>query len=101
MVSNARDDFPEPDSPVNTISWSRGRSSVTFLRLCSRAPWMTSLSEPTGRVYRRAATRPNGVAGRTFDRLAAYPGPMDRDLRSSPLYQEIEEHFRKVYEPGF
>jgi dipeptidyl aminopeptidase/acylaminoacyl peptidase len=26
---------------------------------------------------------------------------MDRDLRSSPLYQEIEEHFRKVYEPGF
>ena len=26
---------------------------------------------------------------------------MDRDLRSSPLYQEIEEHFRKVFEPGF
>jgi dipeptidyl aminopeptidase/acylaminoacyl peptidase len=26
---------------------------------------------------------------------------MDRDLRSSPLYQEVEEHFRKVYEPGF
>ena len=26
---------------------------------------------------------------------------MERDLRSSPLYQEVEEHFRKVYEPGF
>jgi dipeptidyl aminopeptidase/acylaminoacyl peptidase len=26
---------------------------------------------------------------------------MDRDLRESPLYQEVEEHFRKVYEPGF
>jgi dipeptidyl aminopeptidase/acylaminoacyl peptidase len=26
---------------------------------------------------------------------------MDRDLRSSPLYQEVEEHFRKVYGPGF
>jgi len=26
---------------------------------------------------------------------------MDRDLRTSPLYQEVEEHFRKIYEPGF
>jgi dipeptidyl aminopeptidase/acylaminoacyl peptidase len=26
---------------------------------------------------------------------------VDRDLRSSPLYQEVEEHFRKVYGPGF
>ena len=26
---------------------------------------------------------------------------MDRDLRTSPLYQEVEEHFRKVFEPGF
>src|SRR4051794_13252521 len=33
--------------PVNTMSWSRGRSSVTFLRSCSRAPWMTSRSVPT------------------------------------------------------
>jgi dipeptidyl aminopeptidase/acylaminoacyl peptidase len=31
----------------------------------------------------------------------AYPLPMDRDLRTSPLYQEVEEHFRKVLEPGF
>src|SRR6476659_5788495 len=42
MVSKASDDFPEPDSPVNTISSSRGISRSTFLRLCSRAPrtWM-------------------------------------------------------------
>jgi dipeptidyl aminopeptidase/acylaminoacyl peptidase len=26
---------------------------------------------------------------------------MDRDLRESPLYREVEEHFRKIYEPGF
>jgi dipeptidyl aminopeptidase/acylaminoacyl peptidase len=32
---------------------------------------------------------------------SAYPVPMERDLRTSPLYQEVEEHFRKVYEPGF
>jgi dipeptidyl aminopeptidase/acylaminoacyl peptidase len=26
---------------------------------------------------------------------------MDRDLRQTPLYKEVEEHFRRVYEPGF
>src|SRR2546425_10727188 len=41
MVSKASDDFPEPDSPVITTSWSRGISRSTFLRLCSRAPRMT------------------------------------------------------------
>src|SRR5271166_2271085 len=42
MVSNARDDLPEPDSPVITVSLSRGMRTSTFLRLCSRAPrtWM-------------------------------------------------------------
>src|SRR5690349_2436879 len=38
MVSNARDDLPDPDKPVNTTSLSRGISRSTFLRLCSRAP---------------------------------------------------------------
>src|SRR3954470_9736003 len=38
MVSKARLDLPEPDSPVNTISLSRGSSTLMFLRLCSRAP---------------------------------------------------------------
>src|SRR4030095_8300632 len=44
MVSNASDDFPDPDSPVNTIRALRGRSRLTFLRLCSRAPRMTRRS---------------------------------------------------------
>jgi dipeptidyl aminopeptidase/acylaminoacyl peptidase len=26
---------------------------------------------------------------------------MDRDLRETPLYREVEEHFRKIHEPGF
>ncbi|MDP9118956.1 MAG: hypothetical protein M3M93_01590, partial [Actinomycetota bacterium] len=26
---------------------------------------------------------------------------MERDLRESPLYREVEEHFRKIHEPGF
>ena len=38
MVSKARLDLPEPDRPVMTTSFSRGMSSETFLRLCSRAP---------------------------------------------------------------
>src|ERR1700722_10475756 len=38
MVSKASEDLPEPDSPVNTTSRSRGISRSTFLRLCSRAP---------------------------------------------------------------
>src|SRR5215469_9032436 len=44
IVSNARLDLPDPDSPVNTIMASRGRSSETSLRLCSRAPRTTSRS---------------------------------------------------------
>src|SRR5580700_11665402 len=44
MVSNARLDLPEPDSPVNTIIASRGRSSETSFRLCSRAPRTTRRS---------------------------------------------------------
>src|SRR5882757_298125 len=38
MVSKARLDLPDPDSPVKTIMASRGRSSETSFRLCSRAP---------------------------------------------------------------
>src|SRR6185503_10580056 len=38
MVSNASEDLPEPERPVITTSWSRGRSTSIFLRLCTRAP---------------------------------------------------------------
>ncbi|CPU65695.1 Uncharacterised protein [Mycobacteroides abscessus] len=41
MVSKASDDLPEPESPVKTMSLSRGRSRSTLRRLCSRAPEMT------------------------------------------------------------
>src|SRR5487761_821584 len=47
IVSNARLDLPDPDRPVNTIMASRGRSSETSLRLCSRAPRTTSRSATT------------------------------------------------------
>src|SRR5262245_39542242 len=38
MVSNARLDLPEPESPVTTTSLSRGISTEMFLRLWTRAP---------------------------------------------------------------
>src|SRR6266540_5633084 len=44
MVSKASEDFPEPDSPVTQIRALRGSRTVTFLRLCSRAPCTTSSS---------------------------------------------------------
>src|SRR2546421_1095843 len=45
MVSKARDDLPDPDSPVSTMSLSRGSSRLTLRRLCSRAPRITRRSD--------------------------------------------------------
>src|SRR3954454_22080922 len=59
MVSNARLDLPEPESPVTTISLSRGISSETFLRLCTRAPC-------TAMVVRGAASRRVGREAELF-----------------------------------
>src|SRR3989337_3400162 len=41
MVSKARDDLPDPDTPVITVMVFRGISRLMFFRLCSRAPRMT------------------------------------------------------------
>src|SRR5687767_2530143 len=46
MVSIVREDFPEPDTPVTTISLFRGNETSTFLRLCTRAPFTTIGSNP-------------------------------------------------------
>src|SRR5437763_16664810 len=43
MVSKARLDLPEPERPVTTMSLSRGISTVTFLRLWTRAPWTVTV----------------------------------------------------------
>lgn len=45
MVSKASDDFPDPDSPVTTVSLSRGIVTLMLRRLCSRAPRTMSASE--------------------------------------------------------
>src|SRR6267154_2504451 len=38
MVSNARDDLPEPLTPVTTVISLWGTSTLTLFRLCVRAP---------------------------------------------------------------
>src|SRR5215831_1895620 len=53
MVSKASEDLPEPESPVNTTSWSRGISRSMFLRLCSRAPRIAITRAPSGDAWRR------------------------------------------------
>ena len=37
-ISNAIVDFPDPDTPQNTTIWFFGIASVTFFKLCRRAP---------------------------------------------------------------
>src|SRR3990172_11924440 len=46
MVSKAREDFPDPETPVMTTSFPRGISISIDLRLCSRAPRMMMASVP-------------------------------------------------------
>src|SRR5215210_5877771 len=47
MVSKASEDLPLPESPVTTTMTSRGSETVTFFRLCSRAPrttiWLSAI----------------------------------------------------------
>src|SRR5258708_4851596 len=62
MVSKANDDLPEPERPVNTTRRSRGISTVTSLRLCSRAPLIT-IEDPVV-----------GIAGGTLKSTEAWSG---------------------------
>src|SRR5919199_559105 len=50
MVSKASEDLPEPESPVTTTSRSRGISTETFLRLCTRAPCTLIVVRGAGRL---------------------------------------------------
>src|SRR5262249_1019347 len=64
MVSNARDDLPEPLRPVITTRRSRGMSTERFFRLCWRAPRtaITLLTEAISRQFysrQRPAYSPN------------------------------------------
>src|SRR5437588_7316169 len=106
VVSKASELFPEPEMPVNTMSLPRGRSSVTFLRLCSRAPWITSLSVPIRDPLYGPPSTPSGGPGRGTGRR--FPGSrspmllgMQRDIRGTAVFREIEEFFERALGPAF
>src|SRR5579875_102690 len=96
MVSKANEDFPEPDSPVKTMRRSRGNSSETSLRLCSRAPRMTrreatsvdplSAAERTGpsRGPLRGSGRRDGVASNRSPKVEQFVS-QERSLLESQL----------------
>src|SRR5262249_27007030 len=67
----ASEDLPEPERPVRTVSVSRGISTSTFFRLCSRAPRMEMFFSMTGSFQLRAAALPRqkGVGRRGNFRL--------------------------------
>src|SRR3989338_8274758 len=46
MVSNASEDFPEPERPVITVIAPRGISTFIFFKLWVRAPFTRSQSLP-------------------------------------------------------
>src|SRR3954447_4072265 len=81
MVSNASEDLPEPDRPVMTTSESRGSSTVTSLRLCSRAPettmefWREDI-RPLSSLRSERTEKANGCSlrARNSDRRGQQPG---------------------------
>src|SRR6266566_1384014 len=95
MVSKASDDLPEPESPVKTTSLSRGIDSVTFLRLCSRAPriviwsvviFMSFLGDPRLFLFSRHRKRSAGCG----DQPAVRPfDPALRDAGPAPCMDDL------------
>src|SRR6478736_7044276 len=79
MVSKANDDLPDPDSPVKTMSLSRGRSRSTFRRLCSRAPCTTRRSFTPGSLRPATDNRTSVRRERTHTVLDV-PVRHDRDM---------------------
>src|SRR6185503_17590747 len=71
MVPNTSELLPEPEMPVNTVSRRFGSSTLTSLRLLTRAPctrirsWLSAVGSPDW-------------AGAVFFMPSRYPRPGDR-----------------------
>src|SRR6187431_986531 len=81
-VSNASDDFPDPLTPVTTMSLSRGISTSTFFRLFSRAPRISIVV----RIGVASSTDVEHVRG-LFNALEAALRQLER--RGHLLYQPL------------
>src|SRR5262245_97879 len=93
-VSKASDDFPDPLTPVTTMSLSRGISTSTFFRLFSRAPRIS--------IVVRIGASSTGVEhiGGLFDALDAALRQLERrrDLFDQPFL--LEPLARRCEMPG-
>ncbi len=76
MVSKAREDFPEPLTPVTTMSSPRGRRRFSPLRLFWRAPFTRMKSEDMQPRFASQLFR----ADLSIDHLVGQPGD---DFRES------------------
>src|SRR4051794_522686 len=103
MVSNASDDLPDPDRPVMTTSESRGSSTVTSLRLCSRAPetTMEDWGEGIGSLQSRGVAdgfleqtfaSSESPANSLFAFLRVVEGPASYDLSLHPPDDLVRAH---------
>src|SRR6516225_9019463 len=80
MVSKASEDLPEPESPVNTTSLSRGISTSMFFRLCSRAPRMVMARWLCEACWRRAF-RTSSISAFPGASTRKHQGALRRKLR--------------------
>src|SRR6476660_3664644 len=65
MVSNAREDLPDPETPVTTVKALFGISKSMFLRLWTRAPRTTMLSLEFSDIGNLKAGQPKPIARRS------------------------------------
>src|SRR5450432_1206871 len=94
MVSNASDDFPEPESPVITTSLSRGISTSMFLRLCSRAPLMTIFfiaAAGSARATPKGAVTPPSQISSTCTLSRVYRGEAPSPVRGGLAERGLEQ----------
>src|SRR5918998_5376851 len=98
MVSKASDDLPDPERPVMTTSESRGSSTVTSLRLCSRAPettmefWREDIRPPLSlRVGRTENANECSLGAGNADRRRQQPGveQLTLEVREERLHLEL------------
>src|SRR3954454_3159417 len=98
MVSKARLDFPEPESPVTTMSLSRGISTEMFFRLCTRAPCTAMVVRAEARDGFRLAVDLEAIGsalevkeGQLLHVDIAFPGELHRrgSLADEPLVGQV------------
>ena len=61
-TSRASDDFPEPETPVTTVSRPSGMRAFTLRRLCRSAPWMRMDGVSASTARRRVRECLSGAA---------------------------------------